>query len=182
MLSESYKERIQKEMVEVALMKELLGMMDELSRITDKAAERNIDEAPCMDENECCSICPEYEECLEYDSIWDMHLDEFDDYEECSNECDEEGELLVGRDKSGPDTIDAVIVPAIKDVLFNEPATIVYWANGDKTVVKTQAGEKFDKEKGLAMAILKYYGGNDSSYFKVFRKYCGPESDFRLFE
>ena len=171
-------------MVEVALMKELLGMMDELSRITDKAAERNIDEASYMDENECCSICPEYEECLEYDFV-DRDRECCDvcpEYDECLSECDEEGELLVGRDKSGPDTIDAVIVPAIKDVLFNEPATIVYWENGDKTVVKTQAGEKFDKEKGLAMAILKYYGGNDSSYFKVFRKYCGPESDFRLFE
>lgn len=42
----------------------------------------------------------------------------------------------------------------IKNVIFNPPATIVFWADGTKTVVKAH-GEEFDPEKGLAMAISK---------------------------
>ena len=40
----------------------------------------------------------------------------------------------------------------IKKVIFNDPATIVLWSDGTKTVVKAE-GEPFDPEKGLAMAI-----------------------------
>ena len=43
----------------------------------------------------------------------------------------------------------------IKRVIFNEPATIVYWDDGEKTVVKCKEGERFDPEKGLAIAISK---------------------------
>lgn len=52
----------------------------------------------------------------------------------------------------------------IKDVIFNEPATIVFWADGTKTVVKCHA-EKFDPEKGLAMAITKKALGNKYDYY-----------------
>ena len=38
----------------------------------------------------------------------------------------------------------------IEKVIFNDPATIVIWADGSKTVVKCQEGDVFDKEKGLA--------------------------------
>lgn len=55
-------------------------------------------------------------------------------------------------------------LPKIKNVLFNEPATIVMWENGDKTVVKCQDGDTFDPEKGLAMAITKYVMGNKGAY------------------
>ena len=43
----------------------------------------------------------------------------------------------------------------IKRIIFNPPATIVFWADGDKTVVKAH-NEDFDPEKGLAMAICKH--------------------------
>ena len=33
-----------------------------------------------------------------------------------------------------------------------------------RTVVKCQSGDKFDAEKGLAMAVLKKLAGNDGSY------------------
>lgn len=38
--------------------------------------------------------------------------------------------------------------------MFNGAATIVFWADDTKTVVKA-IGENFDPEKGLAMAIAK---------------------------
>ena len=47
------------------------------------------------------------------------------------------------------------ITTKIKKVIFNNPATIVIWADGTKTVVKRQKGDRYDKEKGLAMAFVK---------------------------
>lgn len=42
----------------------------------------------------------------------------------------------------------------IKRIIYNDPATIILWADGTKTVVKAH-NEPFDREKGLAMAIIK---------------------------
>lgn len=56
----------------------------------------------------------------------------------------------------------------IKNVIFNDPATIVYWSDGSKTVVKCQDGEAFDPEKGLAMAISKKALGNKHEYYHTF--------------
>lgn len=61
-------------------------------------------------------------------------------------------------------------IPEIKNVLFNNPATIVFWADGTKTVVKAQ-DEGYDHEKGLAMAICKKALGNSSKYYDVFKKW-----------
>ena len=47
-------------------------------------------------------------------------------------------------------------VPGIKKVIYHDPATIVYWYDGTKTVVKA-SGEPFNKEHGLAMAIARKY-------------------------
>lgn len=54
----------------------------------------------------------------------------------------------------------------IKNVIFAPPATIVYWSDGSKTVVKCSEKDVFDPEKGLAMAIAKRCGGNKGSYYK----------------
>ena len=62
----------------------------------------------------------------------------------------------------------------IKDVIFNGPATIVFWSDGDKTIVRCE-NEDFDKEKGLAMAIAKKFLGTNkskSNYNDIFKKYC----------
>ena len=60
-------------------------------------------------------------------------------------------------------------------VIFNDPATIVFWKDGTKTVVKA-VYEPFDKEKGLAMAIAKKALGNEGKYFNMFKKFIS-ESD-----
>ena len=59
----------------------------------------------------------------------------------------------------------------IKKVIFNNPATIVYWNDGTKTVVKCDYNEYFDKEKGLAMAISKKYFDNKGSYYNQFKEW-----------
>jgi len=58
----------------------------------------------------------------------------------------------------------------IENVIFNDPATIVYWSDGTKTVVKAH-NEPFDKEKGLAIAISKKVLGNKGNFNDVFKKY-----------
>ena len=58
----------------------------------------------------------------------------------------------------------------IKNVIFSGPATIVLWSDGDKTIVKKSDCEaEMDKEKGLAMAIIKKAykdAGKEGSYFR----------------
>ena len=63
----------------------------------------------------------------------------------------------------------------IRDVIFSDPATVVFWNDNTKTVVKTRGGEKYDKEKGLAMAIIKKITGNAGNYYEIFKEWCGDE-------
>ena len=58
----------------------------------------------------------------------------------------------------------------IKNVVFNPPATIVFWTDNSKTVVKAE-NEAFDPEKGLAMAIAKKALGNKGNYYETFKKW-----------
>ena len=72
----------------------------------------------------------------------------------------------------------------IERVIFNNPATIVFWADGDKTVVKCQNGEPYDPEKGLAMAISKKALGNGNKWYNEFKKqlenYEEPKLEIKL--
>lgn len=61
-------------------------------------------------------------------------------------------------------------LPTIKDVKFEDPATIVFWNDGTKTVVRAQ-GEAYDPEKGLAMAISRKAMGNKREYYHVFLRW-----------
>ena len=62
----------------------------------------------------------------------------------------------------------------IERVIFNDPATIVFWGDGSKTVVKCRKGDKFNKETGLAMAICKHIAGDKYHYFDKFKHFI-PE-------
>lgn len=66
-------------------------------------------------------------------------------------------------------------IPEIKNVIFNDPATIVFWEDGTKTVVKCQDGDEFDPEKGLAMAVAKKTYGNKGSYCNKLKKWLPKE-------
>lgn len=62
--------------------------------------------------------------------------------------------------------------PTIKRVIFNNPATIIFWKDGTKTIVKCQDGDVYDEEKGFVMAYLKKLLGNDNTFNKEIKKYC----------
>ena len=63
-------------------------------------------------------------------------------------------------------------LPEIKNVKFNGPATIVFWSDGTKTVVKCQDEDDYSEEVGLAMCIVKKAFGNTSKYNDIFKKWC----------
>ena len=64
----------------------------------------------------------------------------------------------------------------IKNVIFSGPCTIVFWRDGTKTIVRCGKDDTFDREKGLAMAIAKYFIGNNNGYFNdVFKKWIPKE-------
>lgn len=63
------------------------------------------------------------------------------------------------------------VIPGIKQVIFNYPATVVIWEDDVKTVVECQKGDNYDMEKGLAMCICKRMMGNQSNFNKQIRKY-----------
>ena len=71
-------------------------------------------------------------------------------------------------------------MPKIKNVIFNDPATIVFWADGTKTVVKCQDDDIFDPEKGLAMAITKKSLGNKGNYCNELKKWLPKEEERTL--
>lgn len=73
-------------------------------------------------------------------------------------------------------------MPNIKNVIFNDPATIVFWNDGTKTIVKAQDGDVFDPEKGLAMAISKKALGNKGNYCETFKKWLPEEEDKKEYE
>ena len=63
----------------------------------------------------------------------------------------------------------------ITNVIFNDPATVVFWSDGTKTVVKCCEDDIFDEEKGLAMAVLKKLSGNSSERFhKGLKRWVKP--------
>lgn len=62
-------------------------------------------------------------------------------------------------------------LPMPVNVIFRAPATIVFWDDGDKTVVKCQPGDTYCAETSLCMAMLKKYMGNDNTFNRVIGKW-----------
>lgn len=59
----------------------------------------------------------------------------------------------------------------IEKVIFHDPATIIYWKDGTKTVVKVQEGDCYDPEIGMVMAIAKKALGNKGNYYNVIKSW-----------
>lgn len=72
-------------------------------------------------------------------------------------------------------------LPYIKQVIFHDPATIICWTDGTRTVVKCQDGDIYDPEKGMAMAICKKALGNKGNYCEVFKRWL-PEEEVETLE
>ncbi len=66
------------------------------------------------------------------------------------------------------------ILKEIKKVIFHEPATIILWTDGTKTVVKCKDGDKYDKQTGFLMCYLKGIVGN-KTLLKELDKWIGEK-------
>lgn len=71
------------------------------------------------------------------------------------------------------------ISSSIKDVLYKDPATIIFWKDGTKSVVVCDA-EEYDPEKGFAMAACKKVFGNEGNYYNTFKKWLPEEAEFEV--
>lgn len=60
----------------------------------------------------------------------------------------------------------------VKDIKFNGPATIIFYADGSKEVVKRQKNDKIDKEKAIYMAMLKH---KNKKLFSIINKALSSE-------
>ena len=56
-------------------------------------------------------------------------------------------------------------------VIFNNPATVTFWKDGTKTVVKCHDGDEYSPIIGLAMCICKKYFGNTGYFNEVFKEF-----------
>ena len=102
-----------------------------------------------------------------------------DDYNKMNNEIERlRKEAYIAHDTAASVAALALInnfsndnLPEIKEVLYHKPATIIFWKDGTKTVVKVQNKEKYDKEKGFVMAYLKKILGNEGNYYEEVKRW-----------
>lgn len=59
---------------------------------------------------------------------------------------------------------------APEKVIYNNPATIIFWNDGTKTVVKAHDGDQYDPVVGFLLAVMKRFYGNKSAYNDILRK------------
>ena len=71
------------------------------------------------------------------------------------------------------DVYDIICMPCceIKRVIINGPATIVFWTDGTKTVVKLAEGERWSPEVALCFALAKKVWGSNSRIHKLAKKH-----------
>lgn len=68
-------------------------------------------------------------------------------------------------------------VPKVKSVIFSNPATIVFWMDGTKTVVKCMQGYEYDEYTGFMAAVCKKLFGSSSAVRKIVRNHMPKEED-----
>ena len=70
-----------------------------------------------------------------------------------------------------------VDIPGMIDrVIFNDPATIILWKDGSKTVVKRSDDDVWDPEKGFCMAVIKKLYGRTS----FIKRFMEPEEEMPI--
>lgn len=71
-----------------------------------------------------------------------------------------------------------ILTPGVAKVIVNGPATIIFWTDGTKSIVKCQDDEEFDLEKGIALCFVRKALGNENKYHKHIRKAVKMAEDY----
>ena len=64
----------------------------------------------------------------------------------------------------------------IKQVIYNDPATIVFWSDNSKTVCVVNDGDVYSKEAGLSICILKKLC-RATRVYDIFHDWINEDSD-----
>lgn len=65
----------------------------------------------------------------------------------------------------------------VKKILFNPPATIVFWEDGSKTVVKCSQYDEYSPYFGFLASLAKKIYGNPSRVRKIVDKWAPKEEE-----
>lgn len=70
----------------------------------------------------------------------------------------------------------------VERVIFNGPATIVFWPDGTKTVVKCDENDPWDPEVGILLCIIKknMFRNNSREFNKYLKRNVYPYSEGEL--
>lgn len=71
----------------------------------------------------------------------------------------------------------------IKKVIHNKPATVVFWSDGTKTVVKCQKEDMpgYSERVGLLMCVAKKFFGNTGKFNDILGEWSSDDvPDFRI--
>jgi hypothetical protein len=71
-------------------------------------------------------------------------------------------------------------IPRIQKVIFNYPATIIFWKDGTKTVTRVheEHGDRWMPEFGIAMCYMKKIFGGYDKFMKVVNKNLEKNNQF----
>lgn len=61
------------------------------------------------------------------------------------------------------------IMACVKEVIYNDPVTVINWTDGVKTVVRCQPGDIYDEKTGFLLCVAKRAFGN-TGYFNEIMK------------
>lgn len=147
-----------KEQIGKTFLDDLFGFLDDMidigkeihiidesdpDNVVEHVFNREDDDVPFADEEDEVS-CDEYASCSECPVRYDC--------EECAQvdlDCEEYEPDMWG-------------IPDIRRVIFSNPATIVFWEDNTKTVVRCMEGEKFERYAGFIAACAKKMFGSTS--------------------
>lgn len=57
----------------------------------------------------------------------------------------------------------AMMIPVVKSVIFNGPATTILWADNTKTTVKVSEGQQYDRYAGFCACVVKKLFGSSTA-------------------
>lgn len=95
---------------------------------------------------------------------------EFNDMAEAVEICERESlKRTIDHPRHDQSTINlrTISEPVIKEVLSNGPATIIFWNDGTKTIVKREIDDEDDLYDAVANALAKKAFGSTSKFHKI---------------
>lgn len=66
-------------------------------------------------------------------------------------------------------------VPFVTKIIFSPPATIVFWMDGTKTIVRCSKNDRYDKYLGFAAAVVKKMFGSGSKVDRFINSVAVPD-------